>query len=138
MDVHDKETRRYNMSQIKGKDTKPEVIVRKFLSENGFDFSINDKRLPGKPDIVLEDYKIVIFINGCFWHHHTGCRYAVVPKTRTEWWMEKISKTKDKDQKNIEILTANGWKTITVWECALKGKANAESSLKELMDIIRG
>lgn len=91
-DVHDKATRSYNMSQIKGKNTKPEILVRKFLFANGFRFSLHSKKLAGKPDIVLSKYKTAIFINGCFWHGHEECRYFVVPKTRTDWWMIKLLK----------------------------------------------
>jgi DNA mismatch endonuclease (patch repair protein) len=88
-DVHSKETRSYNMSRIKGKDTKPEMLVRKFLFANGFRYRLHDKNLPGKPDIVLPKYKTVIFVNGCFWHGHENCKYFVIPKTRTEWWLNK-------------------------------------------------
>ncbi len=96
-DVHDKATRSYNMSRVRGKDTKPEMLVRKFLFSKGFRYRLHDKKLPGKPDIVLPKYKTVIFINGCFWHGHEGCRYFVVPKTRTEWWMGKITGTQKRD-----------------------------------------
>ena len=89
-DVHTKEQRSYNMSRIKSKDTKPEMLVRRFLHANGFRYKLHEKNLPGKPDIVLPKYKTVIFVHGCFWHGHTGCKYYVVPKTRTEWWMNKI------------------------------------------------
>jgi len=88
-DVHNRQTRSYNMSQIKGKNTKPEIMVRKFLFANGFRYRLHDKKLPGKPDIVLPKYKTVIFVNGCFWHGHEGCRYFVVPKTKTEWWLKQ-------------------------------------------------
>ena len=99
MDVHDKKTRSYNMSQIKSKDTKPEEIVRKYLFKQGFRYRKNDKRLPGKPDIVLPKYKTVIFVNGCFWHEHEGCRYFVWPKSNTEFWKDKISKTVERDKR---------------------------------------
>ncbi|MBS4058867.1 MAG: DNA mismatch endonuclease Vsr [Bacteroidetes bacterium] len=91
MDVHNPETRSYNMSRIKGKNTLPEMIVRKFLFSKGFRYKLHDKNLPGKPDIVLPKYKTVIFIHGCFWHGHEGCQYFVIPKTRTEWWLNKIN-----------------------------------------------
>jgi DNA mismatch endonuclease, patch repair protein len=87
-DVHDKETRSYNMSRIKGKDTKPEMLVRKFLHAKGFRYRLHVKNLPGKPDIVLPKYKTVIFVHGCFWHKHEGCKYFVVPKTRTDFFDE--------------------------------------------------
>lgn len=119
-DVHDKQTRSYNMSQIKGKNTKPEMLVRKFLHANGFRYRLHDKKLPGKPDIVLPKYKTVIFVHGCFWHGHANCRYFVVPKTRTRWWMNKINRNKANDTKAMKALKKNGWKIITVWECRLR------------------
>jgi DNA mismatch endonuclease, patch repair protein len=120
-DVHSKETRSYNMSRIKSKDTKPELIVRKFLFSKGFRYRVNDKKLPGKPDIVLPRYKTVIFIHGCFWHGHQHCRYFVVPKTRTEWWLNKINTNSSNDEKAMAALQLLGWKIITLWECELKG-----------------
>ena len=134
-DVHDKKTRSYNMSMIKGKNTKPEIIVRKFLFKNGFRFRLNYTRLPGKPDIVLPKYKTVIFINGCFWHGHEGCKYYVVPRTRTEWWVNKIKKTKERDQNNYELLSKIGWKIIVIWECELKYKI--ENRLNLLIQEIK-
>lgn len=98
-DVHSKKIRSYNMSKIKGKNTRPEIMVRKFLFSHGFRYRLNVKKLSGKPDIVLSKYRIVIFINGCFWHGHEGCKYFVVPKTRTEWWIDKIQKNKERDFK---------------------------------------
>ncbi len=119
-DVHTKEQRSYNMSRIKGKDTKPEMLVRRFLHANGFRYKLHDKTLPGKPDIVLPKYKTVIFVHGCFWHGHEGCRYYVVPKTRTEWWLQKIAKNKTNDTKAIQTLKRPGWKIVMLWECDLK------------------
>jgi len=119
-DVHDKKTRSYNMSQIKATNTKPEMLVRKFLHAQGFRYKLHDKKLPGKPDIVLRKYKTVIFIHGCFWHGHTNCKYFVVPKTRTQWWMNKINTNKANDAKAVNALRKDGWKIITVWECRLK------------------
>ena len=121
-DVHEIPTRSFNMSQIKGKNTKPEILVRKFLFANGFRYRLNVKTLPGKPDIVLPKYKTVIFVNGCFWHGHKGCRYFVLPKTRTEWWLQKIKGTWLRD-KDAEIkLNVLGWKVIVIWECELKSQ----------------
>ena len=120
MDVHDKETRSYNMSCIKGKNTKPEEIVRKYLFSQGFRYRKNDKKLPGTPDIVLPKYKTVIFVNGCFWHGHEGCRYYVVPKSNTEFWVNKIKTNKQRDIRKINDLHTLGWKIIIVWECMLK------------------
>jgi len=122
-DVHSKATRSYNMSRIKGKNTKPEMIVRRFLFSKGFRYRLHDKKLPGKPDIVLPKYKTVIFINGCFWHGHEGCRYFVVPKTRTEWWINKISGNRDNDKRNTSLLKETGWNVVMVYECELKPNA---------------
>jgi DNA mismatch endonuclease, patch repair protein len=119
-DVHDKKTRSYNMSRIKGKDTKPEMLVRKFLHANGFRYRLHVKDLPGKPDIVLPKYKTVIFVHGCFWHGHAHCKYFVVPKSRTEWWLNKINGNIANDEKAEKALEKSGWKIITLWECNLK------------------
>ena len=119
-DVHSKETRSYNMSKIKAKDTKPELLVRKYLFRKGFRYRVNVKNLLGKPDIVLPKYKTVIFIHGCFWHGHEGCKYFVIPKTRTEWWSKKIKKNKERDQQAHESLRKAGWNIMTIWECQLK------------------
>jgi DNA mismatch endonuclease (patch repair protein) len=131
-DVHSKETRSYNMSRIKGKDTKPEMLVRRFLHANGFRYRLHVKDMPGKPDIVLPKYKTVIFVHGCFWHGHEGCRYYVVPKTRTDWWLNKINTNIANDIKAINALKKDGWKIITLWECDLK-PANNSSTLNKLL-----
>lgn len=119
-DVHDKITRSYNMSQIRSGNTKPEMLVRRFLHTQGFRYKLHDKKLPGKPDIVLPKFKTVIFIHGCFWHGHANCKYYVVPKTRTDWWLNKINANKANDTKAAKALKKEGWKVITVWECKLK------------------
>ena len=129
-DVHNKATRSYNMSRIKGKNTKPEMLVRKFLHAKGFRYKLHDKTLPGKPDLVLPKYKTAIFIHGCFWHGHAGCSYYVVPKTRTEWWLNKINGNIANDQKAILTLENAGWKIITIWECALKTNKISETLAK--------
>lgn len=120
MDVHNIATRSFNMSRIKGKDTKPEMLVRKFLFAQGFRYRLHVKTLPGKPDIVLPKYKTVIFIHGCFFHGHEGYRYFKAPATRTEWWLDKIEGNKKRDIETVRKLTELGWKVITVWECELK------------------
>lgn len=122
-DVHDKATRSYNMSRIKSKNTKPEILVRKFLFANGFRYRLNDKKLPGKPDIVLPKYKTVIFVNGCFWHGHKNCKYFKLPKTRTEWWKEKIEGNIKNDIKKHNQLRDAGFRVIVVWECEVKNKS---------------
>ncbi|SMC87798.1 very short patch repair endonuclease [Pedobacter africanus] len=134
-DVHSKETRSYNMSKIKGKDTKPELLVRKFLHKKGFRYRIHVKDLPGKPDIVLPKYKTVIFVHGCFWHGHEGCRYYVIPKTRTDWWLKKINGNIAKDLKSRQSLIISGWKVIEIWECDLK-KATIDSTLTSLLSLL--
>ena len=114
------EHRSWNMSRIKGKDTKIEVQVRSWLFSRGFRFRKNDKRYPGKPDVVLPKYKTVIFINGCFWHRHEGCKYATTPKTRTDFWLEKFERNVANDKRHVQQLEELGWKVITLWECELK------------------
>jgi DNA mismatch endonuclease (patch repair protein) len=119
-DVHTPAIRSYNMSMIKGKNTKPEIVVRKFLHSQGFRFRLHKKNLPGKPDIVLPKYKTVIFVHGCFWHGHKNCKYFIVPKTRTDWWLNKIEGNKRNDKLNIIRIRKAGWKILTLWECQLK------------------
>ncbi len=119
-DVHSKEIRSYNMSMIKSKDTKPEILVRKALFKDGYRFRIHDKKMPGKPDIVLKKYRTVIFIHGCFWHGHSNCKYYKVPKTRTEWWIQKIERNKVNDKINSTRIKRLKWKVITIYECDLK------------------
>ena len=131
-DVHNKATRSFNMSRIKGKNTKPEMLVRKFLHANGYRYKLHDKKLPGKPDIVLPKYRTVVFVHGCFWHGHNNCKYFVVPKTNTQWWADKINGNKANDEKAVKALKKDGWKIITVWECGLK-PAKVEKTLKSLL-----
>ena len=125
-DVHEPDIRSYNMSQIKGKNTKPEILVRKYLHANGYRFRIHGKykgqTLAGKPDIVLSKYKVVVFVHGCFWHAHEGCKYFKIPDTRTEWWTEKLYGNKKRDEEHHLQLIEMGWKTITIWTCNLKVK----------------
>lgn len=126
VDKISKEHRSWNMSRIKSVNTKPEIIVRKLLHSMGFRFRLNGKVskkynakgvLPGKPDIVLAGYKTVVFVNGCFWHRHKGCKDATVPKTRTEWWLEKLNKNVERDNKKRIELENDCWKVIVIWEC---------------------
>ncbi len=123
------------MSRIKGKDTTPEVIVRRYLFSKGMRFRKNDKRLPGHPDIVLPKYHTVIFVNGCFWHGHEGCRYATVPKTNVSFWIQKIETNRDRDVIVCKELQNLGWKVLTVWECQLK-RNEAEHTLETLCDAV--
>jgi DNA mismatch endonuclease (patch repair protein) len=110
------------MSRIRSKNTKPEELVRKYLFSQGFRYRKNDVRLPGKPDIVLPKYKTVIFVNGCFWHGHEGCRYFVWPESNKDFWKNKIETNIARDEKKKEAIEALGWNVITIWECELKPK----------------
>jgi DNA mismatch endonuclease (patch repair protein) len=124
------------MSCIKGKGTKPEEIVRKYLFSQGFRYRKNDKRLPGTPDIVLPKYKTVIFVNGCFWHGHEGCKYFVWPQNNAEFWKNKIESNISRDRKKIKALEEQGWKVIIVWECELK-KSFRDKRLQMLTEEIK-
>ena len=132
-DVHNKQTRSYNMSQIKSKDTMPELLVRKYLFANGLRYKLHDKKLPGKPDIVLPKHKTVIMVNGCFWHGHSNCKYFVIPKTRRAFWEKKIFGNQEKDIRNLKLLKKLGWKIIAVWECQLKS-SKVEKTLQGLVE----
>ena len=136
MDVHSPETRHYNMSQIKGMDTKPEKILRRYLFAAGFRFRKNNKKLPGKPDIVLPKYRTVIFVNGCFWHGHEGCRYFVVPATNTEFWLNKINTNRIRDDDKKRQLEESGWKVIVIWECQLRPDKR-DDTLSQLPHMIK-
>jgi len=120
MDIWDKEKRSQVMSKIRSKNTKPELTLRKALFAKGFRYRVNDKKLPGKPDIVLPKHKTVIFVHGCFWHKHEACKYAYTPKTNTEFWIDKITSNVERDKINTEKLTVAGWKVVTVWECEIR------------------
>ena len=130
-DKFSKETRSRVMSRIRSKDTKPEIIVRSFLFSKGLRFRKNDKGYPGSPDIVLPKYKTVVFVHGCFWHLHEGCKYAVMPKSNVDYWKKKLYGNKERDERNKIELEQLGWKVITVWECHLKNN-KLEKTLNEL------
>ncbi len=134
-DVHSKSVRSYNMSCIKSKNTKPEMLVRKFLHANGYRYKLHDKTLFGKPDIVLPKYKTVIFVHGCFWHGHKNCKYYVIPKTRTGWWLGKINGNIANDLKAAKALKKAGWKVVNIWECHLK-PAKIEKYFTKLLNIL--
>ena len=124
------------MSHVRGKDTKPEVMVRQFLFAQGFRYRLYRKDLPGKPDIVLPKYKTVIFINGCFWHGHTGCKYATIPQANHDFWLAKISGNIERDKSNHAKLFELGWKVIEIWQCKLKPKFR-EQTLNNLLTELR-
>jgi len=134
-DVHDTETRNYNMRQIKSKNTKPEAIVSQYLFRSGFRrYQRNDRELPGSPDFVINKYHVVVFVNGCFWHGH-DCKYFHWPKNNAAFWEKKITANKERDQRKNKELEESGWRVITVWECELKDKP--EETLQQLVDNIR-
>lgn len=120
MDIVTPEVRSGMMSGIRGKDTAPELKVRRFLHANGFRYRLHRKDLPGKPDIVLPKYKACTFVNGCFWHRHKGCKLASEPKSREEFWNRKFSENVARDQRNIKALQAAGWRVAVIWECGLR------------------
>lgn len=131
-DLMTPEQRHRCMAAIKGKDTRPEMLVRKYLFSKGLRYRVNDKKLPGSPDIVLKKYKTVIFIDGCFWHAHKGCKYYKMPKTNVDFWRAKIARNIARDYVNNVDLELAGWKVIRVWECDVKTKAKREETLKNL------
>lgn len=135
-DVKTPEQRSRNMAAIKGKDTKPEMIVRKYLFSRGMRFRVQVRKLPGTPDIVLPKYKTVIFVNGCFWHGHEGCKYFRLPKSNVEFWKEKIERNIERDRESMQALFDLGWKIIRVWECELRNKANREDTLNKIYNSI--
>ena len=120
------------MAQISGKDTKPEKLIRSYLHNQGFRFRVNNPNLPGKPDIVLKKYNAVIFVHGCFWHHHKECKKSKFPETRKEFWENKIYKTVKRDKRNISDLKKLGWRIAIVWECSIKGKEKLSSTCEQL------
>lgn len=123
--------RHANMAAIHGKDTKPEMVVRRYLWGHGYRYRLNHPRLPGKPDIVMRKYRTCIFVNGCFWHGHEGCRYYTIPKTNTEFWVNKVKRNKERDLIVQHELASMGWHSITIWECELK-PVKRENTLKSL------
>lgn len=136
MDVHNKEIRSYNMSRIKGKKTKPEEVVAKYLFVNGFRYRRNVKGLPGTPDIVLKKYRTVIFVNGCFWHCHEGCKWFVLPETNAEFWKKKFDCNRERDKQNYKKLQDDGWNVIIVWECEIRHsdrKMRLETLVEEII-----
>lgn len=127
MDKLTKEQRHRCMSAIRGKNTKPEIVVRKFLFGRGFRYRLNHPRLPGHPDIVLRKYRTVIFVNGCFWHGHDNCKYYRLPKTNVDFWRKKVERNKKRDVEEQRQFAAMGWHCITIWECQLKPKVRAQT-----------
>ena len=133
MDILTKEKRSWNMSRIRSGNTKPELLVRSLLHRMGYRFRLHRKDLPGKPDIVLPKYKAVIFVHGCFWHHHKGCKYAYIPKTRQEFWEAKFKSNAERDRKVKKELEEKNWGILVIWECEL---SNIKSTMKRLKDYL--
>lgn len=123
VDVVDKATRSRMMSGIQGKNTKPELLVRKYLHSRGLRFRLHAKELPGKPDLVFPKYKAVVFVHGCFWHQHPGCKYAYVPQSNTAFWREKLQYNQERDKLKAAALKKLGWRVLTIWECSLDDKS---------------
>ena len=126
-----KEKRSWNMSRIRNKDTKPELVVRSLLHRIGYRFRLHRKDLPGKPDIVLPKYKTVIFVNGCFWHRHKGCKYAYKPKSRINFWQKKFNGNIERHQKYKKKLKRQGWKVLVIWECQIKELKTLKNRLQK-------
>lgn len=132
-DVVDEETRSRMMAGIKGKNTSPELLVRRYLHAAGLRFRLHDRRLPGSPDLAFPGLKVALLVHGCFWHRHTDCPFATTPKTRADFWQRKFSANVARDRRNLDALTAAGWKPVIVWECEL----NHDSALDELYWRVR-
>lgn len=135
-DIMTPEQRSRCMAAVKGKDTKPEMIVRKYLFSRGLRFRVQVRKLPGTPDLVLSKYKTAIFVNGCFWHGHEGCKYFRLPKSNIEFWKEKIERNIERDKESTQALFDLGWKVVRVWECELRNKANREDTLNKIYNSI--
>lgn len=129
VDVVDPATRSRMMSGIRGKNTKPEILVRKFLHARGLRFRLHVKDLPGKPDLVFPKHRTVVFVHGCFWHHHAGCKYATTPSNRADFWKNKLSENVVRDQYQVAALNGLGWRVLVVWECELRDIAKRLESL---------
>ena len=136
MDILTPEQRSLNMAAVKGKDTKPEMIVRKYLFSKGLRYRLHDKKLPGSPDIVLPKYKTVIFVNGCFWHGHEGCKNSRLPKSNEFYWEQKIKRNKARDIANEFVLQSQGWNVINIWECEIKNIKERLTNLEKLFNEI--
>jgi DNA mismatch endonuclease, patch repair protein len=131
-DIVDHQTRSRMMSGIRGKNTKPEVMLRQALHARGFRFRLHSGKVPGRPDLVLPRYRAVVFVHGCFWHRHEGCRYATTPSTRPEFWQAKFEANVARDRAVHLALVASGWRVATVWECALRKRHEIETAVEEL------
>src|SRR5262245_60039081 len=137
MDVESVATRKRMMAGIRGAHTHPEITVRTGLHRLGFRFRLHSRDLPGRPDLVLAKRRAVIFVHGCFWHRHVGCRYAYVPKSRKKFWTSKFDQNIARDKQQIGRLIVTGWRVLVIWECALRDRASAESSIAKAASWLR-
>jgi DNA mismatch endonuclease, patch repair protein len=138
LDIVDKKTRSRMMSQVKDKNTKLEIVIRKRLFALGFRYLLHSKDLPGKPDLILKKYRTAVFFNGCFWHLH-GCKFSSIPKTRSSWWSKKLIENRERDRKNLEMLKSSGWRIIIIWECSIRRATHIEreNKLDKISFLIR-
>ena len=136
VDNLDSNRRSWNMSRIRSGNTKPELIVRSILHRMGYRFRLHSKLLPGKPDIVLPKYQTVVFVHGCFWHHHEGCKYSYMPKSRVGFWEKKFEDNIERDKRVIDELNATGWKVLTIWECEIKNPSLVISKIQSFLTCV--
>lgn len=136
MDIVEPQRRSAMMANIKSKNTRPEVELRSFLHHSGIRFRIHSKALPGHPDIVIKKYNAIIFVNGCFWHHHSNCRFAYIPKSRTDFWTSKFEQNIARDKVNVEELEHLGWRVLTVWECEMKTIKSRNDKFRNVLNWI--
>lgn len=132
-DIVDKRRRSENMSKIKGRDTAPELAVRRIAHRLGFRFRLYRKGLPGRPDLIFPKYKLAVFVHGCFWHRHGGCQYAYIPKSRTVFWTEKFAQNVARDTRNAKALRNLGWRILVIWECETRNRERIEQLLVETL-----
>lgn len=135
MDIKSPKARSLNMAAVRSKNTKPEIAVRKLLHAAGYRFRLHSKDLPGSPDIVLPKLKTVVFVNGCFWHRHQGCRFAAVPATRSDFWIHKFEENVQRDKRNYDLLRTLGWRVIVIWECEISSISDIRKFLDEQSDV---
>lgn len=135
-DNHTQDQRSYNMSRIRSNNTAPEKIVRSYLFSKGLRFRKNDKRYPGHPDIVLPKYNTIVFVHGCFWHRHEGCRYATTPSTNAKYWQRKFQMNVSRDKRDQELLERMGWHVLIIWECQLKKDVRSDNLQKLYFSIV--
>lgn len=137
-DIKTPKERSRNMAAIRSSDTKPEMLVRRYLHSMGWRYGLHNKKLPGSPDIVMRRFKTVIFVHGCFWHGHDNCKYFRLPKSNTEFWQTKIDKNRARDERDREALHRLGWRVIIIWECELKTEALRQKTFQKLSQIFSG